>query len=116
MKTQIKKTSGSGLGAEPNKVKECAKIDNLKKIISWQIGYAVEGILHYRRLGLSEMEAWNRGRLMTAKVILGSMEFDRHEAFKAYANAASFVVDEVSGFARFVTQLDVRHPPASRNV
>jgi hypothetical protein len=116
MKTQNIKTDGSELSPEPNKVKACAEIGDLKKIISWQIGFAVEGILHYRRLGLSEMVAWNRGRLVSAKVILGSMEFDRHEAFKAYASAASFDVDEVSGFAKFLVQSDVRHPNASRNV
>ena len=55
---------------EPNKVKACVELDALKKIISWQIGFAVEGILRYRRLGLKEMEAWSRGRLVTAKVLL----------------------------------------------
>jgi hypothetical protein len=95
MKTQIKKSSGSGLGAKQNKVKSEAELLSMKKLLNWQIGFAIEGILRYRRLGLREMEAWSRGRLACAKTILGNMEFDRHEAFKAYVSASSFVVDQV---------------------
>lgn len=116
MKTKDIKTDGSGLGAEPNKVKACAEIDKLKKMINWEVGFAVEGILRYHRLGHTEMEAWSRGRLATAKRLLDPMEFDRHEAFRAYAGVSNLVVDEVSGFAKFMAQSDVRHPADSRNV
>jgi hypothetical protein len=84
MSTKHIKNDGSGLGPNPNKVKSSDELVNQRNLINWQIGFACEGILRYRKLGLKEMEAWNRGRLAAAKSILGNMEFCKEEAYKAF--------------------------------